>query len=428
MKNYVTKFLFFIVLFTSGFVANAQTINLDASKLVPKAEVYFSPRSGSFVEGSTFDVPIFINTKGSSINSIEVRINFDKNKLSIVKPSGGISIIDVWVEPPSYDNTKGTASYVGVIPNGIVTDSGLIGTITFKTKGVGKATVSFGSNSRVLLNDGLGTEASVDFGRAEYNVLYKAPDGVNIFSETHPFQGTWYNNNSPIISWDQDPLVEGFSYVLDDKPSTIPPNEINTKDTSMSFENLEDGIWYFHIKANKKGVWGNTGHFLIKIDTAPPAIFKPEINYLLGAAILVDRILVSFYTTDNLSGVDHYEVGVIDKTQPTTVSPVFVQAESPFQIPTSDNSKLRVIVRAVDSAGNIRDSSIDVSKPWALVSFVEKYALYILLFIIIVGVITLILHYIFGHHIIRKIRQFKEFIKKEDGSDNLPPPPQIPTT
>ena len=39
------------------------------------------------------------------------------------------SIIGVWVEPPAYDNSRGTV--IGVIPNGITTSSGLIGTILF---------------------------------------------------------------------------------------------------------------------------------------------------------------------------------------------------------------------------------------------------------------------------------------------------------
>jgi hypothetical protein len=78
-----------------------------------------------------------LDTNGTSINGIEVRLNFDSDRLAIVQASTGQSIVGVWVEPPTYDNTRGTASYVGVIPNGIVTDSGVIGTITFRAKSAG---------------------------------------------------------------------------------------------------------------------------------------------------------------------------------------------------------------------------------------------------------------------------------------------------
>ena len=385
-----------------------QTVYLDVSELIPKTELSFSPRTASFIENSTFDIPILVNTKGANINGIEVRISYDQDKLEIVKPSSGLSIIGVWVEPPSYDNARGTASYVGVITNGLTTSAGLVGTITFRAKSTGKAIISISPNSKVLLNDGQGTEAPVDWGRAEYTILPKAPEGVNVFSETHPFQSEWYNNNSPIVSWDRDSGISGFSYILDNKPFTIPENTINTNETTKSFENLDDGLWYFHIKANKSGVWGTTGHFLMRIDTAPPAEFKPKVDYLVAALILNERALVSFFTTDNLSGIDHYEVGVIDKSQPATVSPVFVQTESPFQVPLTSGN-LNVVVRAFDKAGNVRDTSVSLGKPALIGGFIK----YILSFVILISLIGLALRYPAGQHVKRDLLKVVEWIKKE---------------
>lgn len=408
-----------IFIFCTAIVVKAQSIDVDASKLVSHPEIFFSPRSASFTEGSTFEVPILVNTKGQSINGIEIRLNFDKDKLSIIKPSSGASIIGVWVEPPKYDNVRGTASYVGVVPNGIVTASGLVGTITFKAINTGHATVNVSSASNLLLNDGLGTEISYNTIKAEYTIIPKAPEGLKVYSVTHPFQGDWYKNNSPVLSWESDGTVDGYSYVLDNKPDTIPGSSIMTKESTKSFENLSDGLWYFHIKANKNGVWGTTGHFLVRIDTVPPALFKPESNYVVAAAVLVERTLISFFTTDNLSGVDHYEVGVIDKNQPITESPVFVESESPYQVPLKAGSNLRVIVRAVDKAGNIRDVSIDVKPPLLVTKIIKDYLVYILLFIILAGLAGLIIHYLFGHHIIRHINEFRKLLREEEGEKHV---------
>src|SRR3989344_4016179 len=416
MIVYIKKKLFLIILFSFfaiPFLTYAQTVNIDASKLLAHTEVSLSPRSGSFVEGSTFQVPILLNTREKNINGIEVRVNFNKDKLSIINPTGGTSIIGVWVEPPGYDNTRGTASYVGVVPNGITTQSGLIGTITFKAKAPGNAVVSISSNSNILLNDGLGTKTQVDLGRAEYTILVKAPEGVQIFSETHPIQADWYNNNTPVISWIKDAGVSGFSYELDNKPNTIPDNNTEGEETTKIFTALPDGLWYFHIKASKNRAWGTTGHFLMRIDTEPPAEFTPEANYLVAAVIEAERTLVSFFTTDNLSGIDHYEVGVIDIIGPPTESPVFVQADSPFQVPLNADSKLRVIVRAIDKAGNIRDESIDVELPLMITKFIQDYLVYILIAIILLGFVMLILHYLVGHHIIRYISRVRQALRKE---------------
>ena len=412
----IKKKLFLIILlsfFATPFLMYAQTVNVDASKLLAHTEVSLSPRSGSFVEGSTFQVPILLNTRGRNINGIEVRVNFNKDKLSIVNPTGGTSIIGVWVEPPGYDNTRGTASYVGVVPNGITTQSGLIGTITFKAKAPGNAVVSISSNSNILLNDGLGTKTQVDLGRAEYTILTKAPEGVQIFSETHPIQSDWYNNNTPVVSWIKDSSVSGFSFELDNKPNTIPDNKVDEEGTTKIFNALSDGLWYFHIKASKGGIWGTTGHFLMRIDTAPPAEFTPETNYLVAAVVAAERTLVSFFTTDNLSGIDHYEVGIIDKMGPLTESPVFVQAESPFQVPLNAGGKLEVIVRAIDKAGNVRDESVDVKMPFVITRFIEDYLVYILIAIILLGFVMLILHYLVGHHIICYISHIKQILRKE---------------
>lgn len=424
----IKNFLLGLAIFTASLgVVHAQTLN--ANTLVKRVGVTVSPRTGSFVEGTTFDVPILIDTRGASINGVEIRVQFDKENFAIVRPSGGVSIIGVWVEPPKYDNTKGTASYVGVIPGGITTSSGLVGTMTFKALKTGSGTISINSTSKVLFNDGLGSEAVVDLGRAEYSVIPKAPEGVRVYSETHADQGLWYKNDSPVLSWERDPGMEGFSFELDTNPTTIPDNIAETEDTSTSFEKLKDGLWYFHIKANKKGVWGNTGHFLIRIDTTPPAVFEPQVNYLIAAAVLVDRTLVSFFTTDNLSGIDRYEVGIIDKKQPITTSPVFVQAESPFQVPLTKDGSLEVIVRAVDKAGNTRDVSVDVKAPFFITQFVKDYLVYILLAIILLGIVVLVTHYMVGHHIIRNIKRLRDMIRKEEQSPQVPPQnPQPPVS
>lgn len=386
---------------------------LDASTLIQRVGISISPRNGSFVEGATFEVPIVIDTQGASVNGVEVRIQYDKEKFSIIRSSSGVSIIGVWVEPPKYDNTKGTASYVGVIPGGITTSAGLIGTVSFKALKTGTGSISINSTSKVFFNDGLGTEAVVDLGKVTYTVIPKAPEGVRIHSETHPDQERWYKNTNPIFSWEKDSGVDGFSYIIDTNPTTIPDNVTEGDQVSTSVENLKDGVWYFHIKASKKGVWGSTGHFSVKIDTTPPVEFTPQTNYLVAASVLVERTLVFFSTVDAASGIDHYEVGIIDKTQPVTTSPVFVQAESPFQVPLNKDGNLQVIVRAVDKAENIRDVSISVKTPFVIAQFIKNYLVYIVLAIVFLGFVILIIHYMVGHHIIRKIQQFREIIKAE---------------
>ncbi len=404
-------FIFTHILATS---LEAQVINVDASGLVVKPEITLSPRTGSFVEGSTFDVSVLLNTKGISINGLEIRISYDKNALEVVRPAGTESIIGVWVEPPKYDNSKGVASYVGVVTGGINTGSGLIGTLTFKTKRIGRASISIDTNSKIFLNNGLGSEAYPELGRGDYSILAKPPEGVRIFSETHPLQSNWYNNNSPSLTWEKDAGVSGFSFVLDNKPLTVPESKIITEDITTAYENLADGLWYFHIKANKNGAWGNAGHFLMRIDTKVPAEFNPEINYIMASATLIERVLLSFITTDSLSGVKHYEVGVIDEDEPTNVSPVFVEAVSPFQLPINGLGRFNVVVRAVDNAGNVYDAISHIEPPSFLKNFIKSNLFLVLLIIILVALTGFITSYFIGHHVVRHFKRAMQLMRREE--------------
>ena len=392
--------------------AGLNTVNLNAADLIPHAEILFTPQSATFLEGATFEVSIFLDTKGSSINAVELHIGFDADKLSIVKPSGGKSIIGLWVEPPSYDNTRGTAKIIGAIPNGIKSDSGLIATMTFRAKTSGEATVALSNASQVLLNDGIGSPAILDSNRGRYAIVPRPPDGVQVFSETHPFTGRWYNNNSPVLTWNQDSGVTGFSIMLDTKPTTIPDNTLTATDTVASYQNLSDGISFFHIKALRRGVWGNTSHYPIRIDTTPPAEFTPTIDYLSAAA--ASRFLVSFFTTDALSGVDHYEIGVIDKGTPVTESPVFIQSESPYQLPFDATQSARVIIRAFDKAGNIREESLDARAPFLPLKVITDNAVIILLSLLILIIGFFIVHYLLSHRVVLRIERGFELLKKEE--------------
>ena len=438
--------LLFVLLPSSLVWAEQNTVNINASSLVSKIAIFPSPAAGTFLEGSVFEIPIYANTNGVNINTIDLQINFDPAKLAIVRPSGDKSIIGVWLEPPTYSNTKGTARLVGIIPNGIVTDSGLIAAITFKAIAIGQAKVTIAQATRVLANDGIGTELATEFKRGIYNITPQPPAGPRVFSETHSFENHWYNNPNPVLAWDKDSGITAFSYVLDNMPFTVPENVSSTADTVKAYENLKDGLWYFHIKALKQGVWGAATHFLVKIDTTPPAEFTPTVDFV--TASVINRYLVSFFTTDNLSGIDHYEIGVIEKNKSTEESPVFIQTESPYQLPVLSSNDLRVIVRAFDKAGNARDANIDISMPFPLFKFLKDNLANILLSLISLILAYSLFHYLFGHRIISRTRKAFRIVKEEEkiqkesidenldklvdekgnGNSKFPPTPPAPRT
>lgn len=369
-------------------------------------QLFFSPGSGTNLVGSTFDVSVLLNTQGQSINTVQVDITFPADKLRIVKPSSDKSLLAIWLEPPVYSNTNGTAHLVGVIPNGITTSSGLVSTITFEAIAAGTAVIEVRSSSSVLANDGLGTETLTGLGRATFSLTPKPPDGVNVYSDTHPFSDQWYNNGSVLFTLEKEQGITDFSYEFDNKPFTVPDSETDTTEATVHFDDVKDGLWYFHVKAKKDGVWGTPTHVLVRIDTQPPAKFKPESQVLFSGDQA--KVFVSFFTTDEHSGIDHYEVGVLEAGQSADESPVFVRSESPYQLPKLLGKHFKVVVRVFDRAGNVTDEQLSVNVSTSVLSWVKEHIFALL------GVLAAltILYGIFHLHLYNRVQRYKEVLRR----------------
>lgn len=324
------------------------------------ASLYFSPNSGTFFIGSTFDVSVFINTGGNNINAVKVDLKFDPRKIQIASPTTGKSLISVWVAQPVYSNIQGTASFQGGMPSpGINTSSGLISTITFRAVAPGQTVISFSDSSKVLLDDGKGTNILSSSGRGEYSLAIPPPEGPKVFSSTHPDQNKWYNSNSPTLSWEKEEGVTGFSYILDQSFFGDVDNISEGSQTSISFADLEDGIWYFHIKAKKGNVWGGVSNYIMQIDKTPPASFQISVEPNLSASgIVSENSILTFVTTDNLSGISHYLLKLINLKQGKGEQGegFFIEITSSYKLSRLEAGEYQIIVRAFDYAMNFMDS------------------------------------------------------------------------
>ncbi|MFC1789502.1 cohesin domain-containing protein [Patescibacteria group bacterium] len=327
------------------------------------ASLYLSPNEGTFFVGSTFDISVFVNTGINDVNSVRVDLKFDPKKIQIANPTTGRSFISVWVAQPTYSNIEGTASFQGGIPSpGINTSAGLVSTITFRAIAPGETNIYFMNSSRVLLNDGKGTDVLNSISRGVYELKIPPPEGPIVFSPTHPDQNQWHRNNNPNFSWEKEDFVTDFSYSINNDFSSIPDNISEGNQTSVSYTDLESGIWYFHVKAKKGNTWGGTSHYIVQIDNTPPAVFEIDFEPKLKSRIFTSKNpIISFITTDAFSGISHYELKAIsfDPLQKNEVS-FFTEVTSPYKVPTLLIGEHEIIVRVFDNAGNWRDSSTKI--------------------------------------------------------------------
>jgi heme/copper-type cytochrome/quinol oxidase subunit 2 len=323
--------------------------------VVSAASLSISPSTGTFSVGSTFDVSILLNTNGKSANALAVSLKFPPDMLQVVSPSTGQSVVGVWTAAPKFDNLTGRVDLQGGIPGGITASDGLITTLTFRVKSVGEAIVKFLDGSKVLLNDGLGTNAMSHTGNAVYEFKLPAPEGPQLVSETNPDQGRWYSNKTVTFRFASDTQgIKGYSYILSDDPGTIPDDINEGLKNQVSYTNLSDGIHYFHIKSLRDGVWGGTTHFGVKIDSTPPADF--DVNISPSTRTSSRQPIIQFLTTDALSGIDHYELKIIPLSDINNKDATFfVETESPYTPTTLSLGTYDVIVRAYDKAQNYKE-------------------------------------------------------------------------
>jgi hypothetical protein len=346
-------------------------LSIPAPAYAANAEVLLSPSTGTHVVGSTFDVSIFLDTQGYSVNTIDLDLRYPQDKLQLVSSSTGKSIIGIWTSVPKYDNATGTISLVGGVPGGVSVNQGLITTFTFRVRAVGTAIVKFES-SRVLLNDGLGTEILSQPFNSVYNLVLPPPGGPIVSSSSHPDQTQWYDNANAELAWELEGGAEGYSYVLNNSPIDTPDDISEGGRQNVSYSNLPDGRHYFHIKSLRGGVWGGVTHYALNVDTSPPADFKIEV--IPGPRTTRVQPVIQFATTDAFSGFGHFELKLVPLSRPPSGSDsdLFIEAESPF-VPTKlEIGEYDIIVRAFDNAGNVREVVQRLSINTALFNFIAN--------------------------------------------------------
>jgi gas vesicle protein len=325
-----------------------------------EASLFLFPGSGSFKIGDTFSVELKTDTGGIPINAAQTTIYFPPDKLEVLNISKESSVFTFWPEEPSFSNSSGKVSFSGGVPHPGFTGIGNIITINFKTKNEGFSLLALGEG-RVLADDGKGTDALVFIKEAKYSVQKetilpeakpevpptKIPLPPEISSLTHSQEEEWYNNNNPQFQWKLTPDIIGVSFVLDHQSDTVPDQVSEGKFESKVYEEIDDGIWYFHLRLENEIGWSEPSHRKIQIDTQPPYPFKVIID---NAGDLTNpNPKLYFETKDDTSGINHYKL----KIGETDFSDLMLAQVNPFSPPFQSPGQHPVVVRAVDGAGNI---------------------------------------------------------------------------
>lgn len=136
-------------------------------RITNAANLYFEPAQGNYAKGDTFIENLILDTEDETINVVETKISYPAEILEVKEISTGNSILELWTNQPFA--VKGVVSFTGGKPDGYKGKDGKIISIAFKVLKNGEAEIKVGNDTKVLLNDGKGTEAKLTLKSAFIN-------------------------------------------------------------------------------------------------------------------------------------------------------------------------------------------------------------------------------------------------------------------
>lgn len=121
------------------------------------AQIYFGLTNPTFPVQSTFAIGVFLDGHTQDIAALESHLQIPEG-LRLLDIQDGDSVVNLWLERPEAADRE--VAFSGMIPGGFQGDRGLLFTLIVQAETPGEMILET-TGTRILLNDGEGTEAEV---------------------------------------------------------------------------------------------------------------------------------------------------------------------------------------------------------------------------------------------------------------------------
>jgi hypothetical protein len=346
----------FIVLLMSLVLTS---ISLPASAAA--ATLSLSAGKTSYKVGDVIKVSININSGGNALQVVRAKVTYPADLLQ----AQGFTLGSLFPQKSPGETIGGGTLYVGGYRIGEGTSSnGALGTATFKVLKDGKATLALIAGSRMITAEPKdiysgGNSISLALGAVEKpkeeinpvkpqeKIILAAP----VVSSATTQEEGWFKINSVTLNWTKPANALGYVTKLSADTLDDIGEVVTTKDNSTTYNNVEDGIWIFYLKAKYQTGFSQLASYTLKIDTIPPVVPQPSIEAQFNPN-KTNTYQIFFNTTDALSGIESYEIK-FDNGQ-------FVNADSPYTLNDNEKEARLVTVKAIDKAGNASLSTLAI--------------------------------------------------------------------
>lgn len=361
------------------------------SRGVLAAKFYALPKSGNYGIGASFSVDIKIDSEGDGINAAQASLSFNKSVLTIESIDKTGSVFSFWAEEPTYSNDDGKVTFIGGTVNGVSGATLQVLKVKFKSKVAGDGIVSF-DDGAITIDDGTGTNVLTEMTGANFRISLTGivpvaptqaeapgvtpqlpspgepiplpvlierkpapaeniPGAPVVNIPIYPDPNKWYNAITPFIAtWTLPEDITDVATAVDINPNFNPSKSEKLFNTKI-FDVLPEGVSYLHIRFKNKLGWGPAAHYRLAIDTNPPTPFTIESSD--GFKVSNPSPIITFGTSDGLSGLDHYSIKI-------GAAEAFDSKTGRIKIPLQSPGIHKIIVRAIDGAGNAISNSVDM--------------------------------------------------------------------
>ncbi len=312
------------------------------------AEIYMFPAFMESAPGQTLVFELRIDTQGETVNVVQVKGKITGD-VKLVSADFSGSRFSIYPEAPEMNAADNTFAFTAAEPNGFK-GGGVVGRLTLETaKRGGSASITITPDvSRVYLNTPQPTLTALTIQNSSITV--NAATAIVVSSKTHPVPGVWSVNRNPQFRWETK-KGSAYSYLLSRLSTEVPDNVPDTPIGDITYNNLDDGIYYFLLCEVKNSACGPVTRYPVFIDTTPPEWVSLEPSS--GTPDTLNKPYLSFLAKDALSGVVDYRVSANSNS--------FTSAMTSYVLESDFRGE--VAVEAVDRAGNSTRKTITIGLP-----------------------------------------------------------------
>lgn len=363
----------------------ATILLLGVSLPVSAAHLYFYPNDIELTSGQKATVELRIDTGSQKINAGEISGTLIGDAVRISSIESTNSVFRLFIEA---GNNADSFTLIGGAPGGF-SGAGVIARLALEARENGSSTLQLDSKSKILIHDGAGTAAEVVRSVAYISVESRPENYILITSKSHPDESRWYNAKDLLLHWD---VVSGvdYSYEFGQEINAVPDDLPDHPEGKLLFlgdvriADLPDGVYYFALKQVGADI---VSRFKVMQDRELPRF--EQVTMSSGGIETGGKPALVFFASDELSGIDHYEVSFDGAA--------FEEVSSPLVI---GRTYKYMRLRAYDRAGNFIEKDI-----------YPKLSLIDLMLLLLILLLILILLYILHREHKKHIQEDRERAK-----------------